>query len=273
MTDLHTHTDASDGSLTRAQLLELAISLKLDSVAITDHDTMANAGPRPGDPLRVIPGAELSSRDAETGRKVHILCYFPAFPQALDGYFALMRERRYQNGERLYAEVHKLYPFVTRSELERYSHAGFYMKQHFIDVLQDYGCADYVYGDLFKKLFHGGLIDGATSPQYGSLDEVLELVREARGVAVMAHPGEYSGMPAARRLAASGRLDGFEVDHPRNSPAEAAELSALAAQYGLIATGGTDYHGRNNSAPILPGERGVSPSEFVKLCELADKRR
>lgn len=74
------------------------------------------------------------------------------------------------------------------------------------------------------------------TPVYETVDTILNLIQECRGVAVLAHPSVYHSMPLARELIAAGRLDGVEIDHPRNTEEDKAELEQLAAEYGLIVT-------------------------------------
>ena len=89
------------------------------------------------------------------------------------------------------------------------------------------------------------------TPKYETVDTVLDLIKACRGVAVLAHPSVYKSMPLARDLIRAGRLDGVEIDHPRNTPEDRAELTALARQYNLIVTGGTElpWYERKQSAP------------------------
>ena len=68
-------------------------------------------------------------------------------------------------------------------------------------------------------------------------------------MAVLAHPSVYKSMPLARELIAAGRLDGVEIDHPRNTPEDREELLRLAPAKRLIVTGGTDFHGMNANNP------------------------
>ena len=108
-----------------------------------------------------------------------------------------------------------------------------------------------MYNQVYRSLFGLKPVRGKIlhTPKYETVDTVLDLIRACRGVAVLAHPSVYKSMPLARELIAAGRLDGVEIDHPRNTPEDREELLRLAQQNGLIVTGGTDFHGMNANNP------------------------
>ena len=97
------------------------------------------------------------------------------------------------------------------------------------------------------------------------MDTFLNLIQECRGVAVLAHPSVYHSMPLARELIAAGRLDGVEIDHPRNTEEDKAEMLRLAEKYDLAVTGGTDYHGFYTTKKNPVGTFTTAESEFDKL--------
>ena len=109
--------------------------------------------------------------------------------------------------------------------------------------------------------------------KYPSVQEVLATARAAGAVVVFAHPTVYKSMPLVRRLAKEGAIDGIEVEHPRNSPEDKAECAALCAQYGLIRTGGTDFHGANHKVPHPVGTCTTEDGQIARILELARKRR
>ena len=111
------------------------------------------------------------------------------------------------------------------------------------------------------------------TPVYETVDTILNLIQECRGVAVLAHPSVYHSMPLARELIAAGRLDGVEIDHPRNTSEDKAELEQLAAEYGLIVTGGTDYHGMNTNTPHPVGTCTTADEQIARIRALAEARK
>ena len=93
------------------------------------------------------------------------------------------------------------------------------------------------------------------------------------GVAVLAHPSVYHSMELARELIAAGRLDGVEINHPRNTPEDKAELARLAKENGLIVTGGTDYHGINTVTPRPVGAFSTSDEMIARIGDIAKARK
>lgn len=105
------------------------------------------------------------------------------------------------------------------------------------------------------------------------MQEVIATAKAAGAVLVFAHPTVYKSMPLVRQLAKEGIIDGIEVEHPRNSPEDRAECAALCEQYGLIHTGGTDFHGANHKVPHPVGTCTTADDQVARILELAHKRR
>ena len=257
--DLHTHTSASDGTDSPAQLLAAAAAAGLDVVGLTDHDTTAAWGPaeaaRPAG-LTVVPGMELSCRwfvDGQPPISVHLLGYlFDPLHPAFAAERVRLREERLNRGERIVAGLAADgYP-VEWAEIVARSDGGVVGRPHIARALVDAGVVESV-DHAFATLLHH------RSPYYASKadTDVLEgirLVRAAGGVPVFAHGlatsrGRVVGDDAIAAMAAAGLL-GLEVDHPDHTPDQRAYLRALAEGLGLLRTGSSDYHGTNKRTPI-----------------------
>ncbi len=273
LADLHNHTNASDAFLTRAELLETAKAQGVDCIAVTDHDTMKNSFVSADDPVRVIEGCELSTETGD-GLLVHVLCYLPARRDGLEAYFALMHKRRGDAGEVMLERVHRLYPVVTRERVMRYSRvSGVIHKQDIMNVLVDFGYADGVYGALYRELFSRSSGSCIERFKYGDTEEVIDMARSSGGVVVIAHAGESHAVGLVEDCARRGVIDGAEVMHPRNSEADRRALEDICDRYGLIRTGGSDFHGRNNSRTVVPGCCYTEEEQLEKLLALSEKRR
>ena len=111
------------------------------------------------------------------------------------------------------------------------------------------------------------------SPEYIPVREVLATARAAGAVVVFAHPTVYKSMPLLRELVREGMVDGIEIDPPSNSPEDKAECAALCAQYHLIHTGGTDFHGANHKKVYPVGTCTTPDDQIARIEELARKRR
>lgn len=266
--DLHCHSKLSDGSTGLDDIVFYAKRAGLDALAITDHDTMSGVpraeilGRRYG--LTILPGVEISTFDEDTGRRVHILCYLPQKPDALAGLLNRTLEERRRSGEKMIENVSRLYP-VTREHILRYAAASNSIyKVHIMQALLDLGYDTTVYGALYQQLFSDRTGSCIEKTVYPKLDEVLQTIRQARGVAVFAHPSVYRSMELVRRLAPSGWIDGIEVYHPRNTPEDQKELLDLCRQHNLIVTGGTDFHGSNCSRKANPLGSAITDEENLK---------
>jgi predicted metal-dependent phosphoesterase TrpH len=257
--DLHTHSSASDGTESPAELMASAKAAGLDVVAITDHDTTAGwavaevARPRG---LTVVPGMELSCRwfpGDQPPISVHLLAYLfdPTHP-GFAAERARLRDERLERGERIVgALADDGYPVSWAAVVER-SDGGVVGRPHIARALVEAGVVDSV-DHAFATLLHH------RSPYYVAKVDTdvrvgIALVRAAGGVPVFAHGlahkrGRVVGDAAIAAMVEAG-LMGLEVDHPDHALDERAHLLGLAADLDLIVTGSSDYHGTNKTTPI-----------------------
>lgn len=275
--DLHTHTNFSDGSSDIELLPKLAARAGLTHLAVSDHDTTLSAEYAYGHPVvqgvRMIPAVELTGFDVARGRRVHLLCYWPKLTPALKEFCALMAARRNAATEKSMEELEALYPQFCREEAKAFSRrSGVTYKTHLIRLLFEYGYTDGIYKELYRELFGAGRGRVLHDPAYEPVQAVLELARGTGGVVVLAHPSVYSSMELAAQLAAQGAIDGVEIDHPRNTPQDKAALHELARQYGLIVTGGTDFHGMHMSKPTPLGAMTTREEMLARIEALAQSR-
>lgn len=275
--DLHTHTNFSDGSSDIELLPKLAARAGLTHLAVSDHDTTLSAEYAYGHPVvqgvRMIPAVELTGFDVARGRRVHLLCYWPKLTPALKEFCALMAARRNAATEKSMEELEALYPQFCREEAKAFSRrSGVTYKTHLIRLLFEYGNTDGIYKELYRELFGAGRGRVLHDPAYEPVQAVLELARGTGGVVVLAHPSVYSSMELAAQLAAQGAIDGVEIDHPRNTTQDKAALHELARQYGLIVTGGTDFHGMHMSKPTPLGAMTTRDEMLARIEALAQSR-
>ncbi|MEV4235982.1 PHP domain-containing protein [Nocardia sp. NPDC049737] len=269
--DLHTHSTASDGTDTPAELVRNAAAAGLDVLAITDHDTTAgwaaavDALPKG---LTLVRGIEMSCIGlGEDGWPVpvHLLAYLF---DPTDRCFADERERlRAERVERLRAMAEHMradgLPIDPDAVLASAGpSAG---RPHLARALVAAGVVPTV-DSAFTELLapHGRYYaEKADTP----LRRAVEMIATAGGVSVLAHTrarkrGRLLAIDDIRELATLG-LGGLEVDHPDHSAADRALLTELAAELGLIATGSSDYHGSNKT--IRLGEFTTDPAQFEEL--------
>ena len=273
--DLHNHSTCSDGSTPIHRLAAMAARAGLDAMAISDHDTLRSAGYCYRHPVqegvRLIPAVELTGYDYERRHRVHLLCYWPQDCPELRAHCDTMRRRRNECCLQSARELEEMYPlFRTEQALEYARDSGVLFKSGIMQALQELGLADGIYGEVYHRLFGWeprGLV--LHSPEYPPVEEVIATARAARGVLVFAHPTVYKSMPLVRQLVAEGKLDGIEIDHPRNSEADKAECRELCRRHGLIVTGGTDFHGSNTAHPHPVGTCTTADGQIARIDALA----
>ncbi len=277
--DLHTHTRYSDGSNPVHQLPPMAAALGLSALAISDHDSVLSVRYAHANPtyqgVELIPATELTAYDTEHNRRVHLLVYYPDDCPALQAHCATMAQRRHAAQAKSVEQLHQRYPQYTMEFALQYAkESGILYKSGVMEGLLDLGLASSIYGAEYQALFRSKSPDCVIhSVEYPPLEDVLALVRACRGVLIFAHPSVYKSMPLVRRLCAEGVLDGIEVNHPSNTEEDKAECRALVQQYGLIATGGTDYHGANRNTPLPMGTCTTPDAEIARIKALAAARK
>ncbi|MFJ3142864.1 PHP domain-containing protein [Streptomyces halstedii] len=253
--DLHTHSTASDGTDTPAELVAHAAAAGLDVVALTDHDTVgghAEAVAALPEGLTLVRGAELSCRVGGVG--LHMLAYLfdPAEPE-LARAREQVRDDRVPRARTMVRKLQELGVPVTWEQVARIAGDGSVGRPHVATALVELGVVDSV-SDAFTPdwLGNGGR---AYADKY-ELDpfEAVRLVKAAGGVTVFAHPlavkrGAVVPESVIADLAAAG-LDGIEVDHMDHDAPTRARLRALAAELDLLPTGSSDYHGTRKTVRI-----------------------
>lgn len=264
--DLHCHTKMSDGSVAIDEVVLLAKECGILTIAITDHDTFAGStrakifGERHG--VEVISGVELSTLDPATGRKAHILCYLSDCTDRLEGLCKRTGDSRRQAAGTMVRKVMRIYPISAEMVMRRAHGSSNIFKQHIMHALIDAGYAEDFFGATYQKLFNPKTGLAYCSVSYPDVHEVITQIHEAGGVAVLAHPGEYDSYDLLEQLAADHEIEGVEVWHPRNKPGDEERFIATAQKYGLVMTGGTDFHGMYTTVR-MPIGTCVTPDDQV----------
>lgn len=274
--DLHCHTKMSDGSVGITEIVMLARRSGIKTIAITDHDTFAGAtrakivGDRHG--VQVLPGAEFSAADPETGRKAHVLCYLCQNTDKLEGLCKRTNDARRRAGKEMLRKVMELYPITSDMVMRRANGSTNLYKQHIMHALIDAGYAHEFFGETFQKLFHPQSGLAYVPIEYPDVHDVIRQIHQAGGIAVLAHPGEYDSYGLLQQLARDHEIEGVEVYHPRNKPGDEPKFIELAKEYGLIMTGGTDFHGMYTKVPVPLGTCTTPEDQLEALlkCKRAD---
>ena len=268
--DLHCHTKMSDGSVTIEELVILAKNKGITTISVTDHDTFAGStrakvfAKRHG--VTVIPGIEISAFDYDRNQKVHILCYHCSYPDRLEGLCKKISDSRKKAASIMVQKVMHLYP-VGAEILLRHSHGSTNIfKQHIMHGLMDAGYTNELYGAVYQKLFTPRIGLAYSKIEYPDVHHVLNEVKQAGGIAVIAHSGQLKDISLLEQLADRKEIDGIEVWHPSNEESLIAQLMILAQTHHLLMTGGTDFHGMYSKAPRTIGSY-ITPQEQVRALE------
>jgi 3',5'-nucleoside bisphosphate phosphatase len=241
MLELHCHTTFSDGTLTPTQLVELAIARGVKILAITDHDTMAGwdeaIAAATGQDLEIVPGLELST--VYNDRSMHILGFYPQRQLLAEPLAERLAGRR----RRAQAMVERLAELGYAIDLPELSGQMAPGRPHIAQALVRAGHA-HTAQEAFERWLGNDKPAYVEYEKYSAL-EGIAMLRCCGAVPVWAHPYLFRGGSVETvlpELVAAG-LMGVEVYHPSHSPSDVARLEELCTQYGLLKTGGSDYHG------------------------------
>jgi predicted metal-dependent phosphoesterase TrpH len=270
--DLHSHSTASDGTCSPADVMRQARAAGLDVIALTDHDTLAGHGAAAEalpSGLTLVPGMELSC--CWHGHSVHLLGYLfdPAHPE-LAAECARIRDSRLDRGQAMVRRLRELGAPVTWEQVTALAAGGVVGRPHIARAMVEAGVIetpDQAFGpDWIGEGGRAHVTRYALDPE-----RAIALIRDAGGVSVLAHPRAGRGGWAVpddliADLAAAG-LTGIEVRHPDQDQAQRAQLQALAGHLNLVASGGSDDHGELTGYRI--GSDTISPDEYERLLSLA----
>ncbi|MFF0437598.1 PHP domain-containing protein [Streptomyces sp. NPDC004327] len=270
--DLHTHSTASDGTDTPAELVRNAAAAGLDVVALTDHDTSrgyAEAIAALPEGLTLVTGAELSCR--YDGVSLHMLAYlFDPEEPALLAERELVRDDRVPRARAMVGKLQELGVPVTWDQVARIAGDGSVGRPHVAEALVELGVVPDVSGAFTPEWLADG---GRAYVEKHELDplDAIRLVKAAGGVTVFAHPlavkrGECVPESAIAELAEAG-LDGIEVDHMDHDEPTRARLRGLAKELGLLTTGSSDYHGSRKTIGL--GDFTTDPEIYGEITRRA----
>lgn len=254
--DLHVHTSVSDGKYTPEEIVKKAAGLGLRYLAICDHDSVdgiipaldaAKAFPQ----LKIIPGVEVST--LAVGSEVHILGYFidyndPDFKKAL----ADLSDSRIGRAQAMVAKLNELGINIEWKRVRELAGDGTIGRPHIANAMLEKG-----YISTFKEAFDKYIAQGG--PAYVERSkitpiEAVAMIIKAKGLPVLAHPFTVKEPEKVIAELKEAGLVGMEVYYDNYSPDEKRTLAKLAAQYKLIAAGGSDYHGIDENAETMLGE-------------------
>ncbi len=272
--DLHIHSTASDGRLSPAEVVRKSAEAGLTVIALADHDTVdgivpaleaAKAFPR----LKVMPCVEIST-DVPKG-EVHVLGYFIDYTHPeLQATLRRMRNSRQKRAQGMIAKLRNLGLPVEWERVQEIASGGSMGRPHLAQAMLEKGYIASIKEAFTKYIGWGG-------PAYVGREkmtpgEAAKLILLANGLPVLAHPSTFNDPEAMIiELKASG-LVGIEAYYDAYTAEEISRLVSLADRYGLIVTGGSDYHGLDASAETMIGGADVPIESAEQLIALAEQR-
>lgn len=280
--DLHTHSTASDGSLTPTQLVEAAWRAGLKAVAITDHDTVEGvaealtAGQALGQV--VVPGVEISLQGYEAQgmpASMHLLGLFldPGQPDLAAGLERLQRARAERNPQ-IVAKFNALGIPLTLEEVKAFAGGELIGRPHFAQALLARKLVANR-GEAFARYLAAG--KAAYVPKWRFPPaEGIALLKQAGAVTVLAHPGLFklglAGLEALLLRLIDDGLDGVEAYYSEHDPAFTRAVLGLAARLRLVVSGGSDFHGDPKPDIALGLGRGNLRVPASLLAGLKDRK-
>lgn len=272
--DLHLHTTASDGRLTPCELVRRAAELQLDVIAITDHDSVEGIQPALEEAqnyprLTVIPGVEINT-DVPKG-EVHILGYFinyrdPQFNRALEE----LRNSRYERGRKMVARLCEMNIKVNWDRVVELAGNGSVGRPHVAQAMLEQGAVL-----SFKEAFDNYI--GRNCPAYVERKkltpaEAVKLVLDAEGLPFLAHPADIESLEQFVLKLKKAGIVGIEIYYNGYNSSTIAQLEKLAKRHELISSGGSDFHGIDDSIGASMGSVDVPQDSVEKLIHLSKQK-
>jgi predicted metal-dependent phosphoesterase TrpH len=245
--DLHSHSTASDGAFAPAVVVREAQKAGLAAIALTDHDTTAGLaeaqeeGKRLG--IRVVPGVELSA--VEDDHETHILGLHLGSTAPIDARLASLRDMRRTRAAKIVELLNVNGVRITLESVLEQAGTAAIGRPHVARALIAEGWAADS-RDAFDRYLAAGR-PGFVPKEQLTMRDAIAIIHSAGGIAVMAHPGQGGTRERVETLMKDG-LDGVEVRHPSHSSEDMLRLMALVEHFGLVPSGGSDWHG-------VPGPR------------------
>lgn len=266
--DLHTHSTASDGTLTPTELVELAVENKITHLALTDHDTLsgldeaAQSAKKNG--IHLIPGVELSVTWQKKLFHIVGLNIDPTATPLKNGVNAL-QAKRIERAKRMGESLNKKGITGIYERAKELAGNGMITRTHFARALVENGFANDV-PSVFKSYLKPGK-PGYVRTEWATLEESVDWIKSAGGVAVLAHPGRYKLSASwLRRFLADFKETGgeaIEIVYGHCNPVDIQNASQQAKRFDLLASTGSDFHSQdspwNKLGSLAPLPKNIKP--------------
>lgn len=269
--DLHAHSTASDGSRAPAEVVREAKRAGLHAIALTDHDTTgglaeaAAAAEEVG--IRLVRGVELSA--VEDKVETHVLGLHLDDATELEAHLEALRLMRRSRAERIVRRLNDLGVRVDLDAVLEQAAGGAVGRPHVARAMVAEGWAT-DFRDAFDRYLGNGRPAYVPKDQLAMRDAIA-MIHRAGGLAIVAHPGSGCTRERLRKVVEEG-MDGVEVLHPSHSPDDITRLQRLCDQFGLVRSGGSDWHG-GTDGPRLLGAMRVPAAWLAQQDQRVSARR
>lgn len=241
--DLHLHTKASDGKYSPPELVRFCADAGLKAIAITDHDTLKGYEDAKEAAahynIELLPGIEITCELENKER--HLLAYNfdPEHPR-LQELLQSQRLRRFRRASSMISNLNKLGFDISMDEVKAEAGSLNISRNHIASLMIGKGYVGHK--QLVFDKYIGDKAPAYHKTQYLGIKEVIKLIHECGGVAILAHPGRHYNDKQLDELVSSG-IDGFECIHPSHNFRFQKKYDRLCERHQLIRTGGSDFHG------------------------------
>lgn len=272
--DLHIHSTASDGRYSPQEIIGKAAGLGLETIALADHDSIDGIAPaleevRKLKRLQFIPGVEVST-DVPNG-EVHVLGYFIDYTsEELAAALARFRHSREGRAQGMIDRLKELGINLSWERVREIAGDGAIGRPHIAQAMLEKG-----YINSIKEAFDRYIArDGPAYVEREKMTpvEAVQLVLRNKGIAVMAHPFTVPEPEAMIAELKAAGMAGIEAYYNGYTAEEIGQLVAMARNHGLMVTGGTDYHGLDDSKETMMGGVGVPVAVVQGLIARAEPK-
>ena len=248
--DLHMHTNFSDGSFSPEELINASKEIGLKYISITDHDTVDGIihlyenGLYPNKGLKIIPGIEFSAKNPE--HDIHLVGYnIDIYDGDLQDKLNYVIEGRWVRFTNILQRLQELGLQIKESDVLKIADTSKSIgRAHIARTLVRNG-----YFKTIREAFEQMLQKGkpAYVPRYLlEIDEIIELIHNAGGQVALAHPKLIADDNLVEDICANHNIDAIEIFYPIHSPEDIQRYKIFAEKYNLLITGGSDFHGTNS---------------------------
>lgn len=250
--DMHIHSTISDGSEDIETIIKTAETNNLDAIVIVEHDFLCPYNEKlQSDKVQVQVGIEISAAYQKTKTKAHILGYCIKKSELIN---TVTQRILYERNENSMKQIKILNNNGYQIDMDELSKAnGLYIyKQHIMEHLVKNKQVSEMFGDFYQTTFKkNGICD--FDIKYINVFEAIRSIKEAGGLAVLAHPGQQQNFWLIPKMVEFG-LDGIELNHHANNEKDRFVIEKLAKRYNLFLTGGSDYHGQFSKEVVEIGD-------------------